>query len=94
MLNRADGKVGLSADEYESTLGLKADCSLVSSREVLAAVNRGEALVRAYSGHPNSKAIVAFSKDVTAALGAAADGEGDRQPEVQRLPVPPEEGLT
>ena len=62
MLNRADGKVGLSDDEFESTLGLKADCSLVSSREVLAAVNRGEALVRAYPGHANSKAIRRFAE--------------------------------
>ena len=62
MLNRADGKVGLTVDEFESTLGLKADVSLVSSREVLAAVNRGEPLVRAYPGHANSKALVAFAQ--------------------------------
>ena len=76
VLNRADGKVGLTADEYEKTLALKADCSLVSSREVLAAVNRGEALVSAYPGHPNSKALVALAKDVTETLGASAEGEG------------------
>ncbi|QSR31749.1 chromosome partitioning protein [Nocardioides sp. S5] len=76
VLNRADGKVGLTSDEYEKTLDLKADCSLVSSREVLAAVNRGEALVSAYPGHPNSKALVAFSRNVTDALGAA-DGAAD-----------------
>lgn len=61
VLNRADGKVGLTTDEFESTLGLKADISLVSSREVLSAVNRGEALVRAYPSHPNSKAITALA---------------------------------
>ncbi|WP_224279537.1 AAA family ATPase [Nocardioides lacusdianchii] len=79
VLNRADGKVGLTSDEYEKTLDLKADCSLVSSREVLAAVNRGEALVSAYPGHPNSKALVAFSRNVTDTLGAAADG-GEADP--------------
>lgn len=62
VLNRADGKVGLTVGEFESTLGLRADATLVSSREVLAAVNRGEALVKAYPGHPNSKAIVDFAK--------------------------------
>ncbi|KRF07409.1 hypothetical protein ASG88_00730 [Nocardioides sp. Soil777] len=62
VLNRADGKVGLTVAEFESTLGLKADATLVSSREVLAAVNRGEALVKAYPNHPNSKAIVDFAK--------------------------------
>ncbi|GAB3035422.1 hypothetical protein GCM10011376_18830 [Nocardioides flavus (ex Wang et al. 2016)] len=76
VLNRADGKVGLGTDEYEKTLGLKADCSLVSSREVLAAVNRGEALVSAYPGHPNSKALVSFAATVTSALGQPANDEG------------------
>lgn len=61
VLNRADGRVGLSVDEYESTLGLKADATLVSANEVLNAVNRGEPLVRAYAGHANSKAIVRFA---------------------------------
>lgn len=78
VLNRADAKVGLSSDEFESTLGLKADCSLVSSREVLAAVNRGEPLVKAYSSHANSKAIKAFAHSIAgAARTAAADAEAD-----------------
>jgi pilus assembly protein CpaE len=72
VLNRADGKVGLTTEEYEKTLDLEADCSLVSSREVLAAVNRGEALVSAYPGHPNSKALVSFSKSVATIAGKSA----------------------
>ena len=64
VLNRADGKVGLSIDEYESTLGLKADLTLVSAHEVLNAVNRGEPFVRAYSGHQNSKALVRFASSL------------------------------
>lgn len=72
VLNRADGKVGLTVEEYEKTLGLKADSSLVSSREVLAAVNRGEALVSAYPNHPNSKALVGFAKSVAATIGEPA----------------------
>ena len=75
VLNRADAKVGLSVEEYESTLGLTADCSLVSSREVLAAVNRGEPLVKAYSSHPNSKAIKAFATSIAGAARAAGAGE-------------------
>lgn len=78
VLNRADAKVGLSTDEYESTLGLKADCSLVSSREVLTAVNRGEPLVRAYASHPNSKAIKAFASSIAGAARAArAESDAD-----------------
>ncbi len=64
VLNRADGKVGLGIDEYESTLGLKADIKLESSRDVLAAVNRGEPLVRAYPAHPNTKQILTFASAV------------------------------
>ena len=78
VLNRADAKVGLSVDEYESTLGLKADCTLASSREVLTAVNRGEPLVRAYASHPNSKAIKAFAHSIAGAARAAqADPDAD-----------------
>ncbi len=72
MLNRADGKVGLTVEEYEKTLGLKADSSLVSSREVLAAVNRGEALVTAYPNHPNSKALVSFATSVATSIAGPA----------------------
>ena len=95
VLNRADSKVGLSIDEYESTLGLKADCSLVSSREVLTAVNRGEPLVRAYASHPNSKAIKAFANTIAGATRAAeaASGRGRHVP-CARQPIPTEEGLT
>jgi pilus assembly protein CpaE len=76
VLNRADGRVGLSVDEYESTLGLKADLKLVTAHEVLNAVNRGEPLVRAYSGHQNSKALVRFAAtlaDATVAPTSASD---------------------
>jgi pilus assembly protein CpaE len=76
VLNRADAKVGLSVDEYESTLGLKADCALVSSREVLTAVNRGEPLVNAYSSHPNSKAIKAFAHAIAGSVRVAEADEG------------------
>lgn len=89
VLNRADVKVGLTVDEFEKTLGLKADCSLVSSREVLAAVNRGVALVSAYPGHPNTKALVGFARTVSAAVDrSAAAAEGDlsnRKPRGSRL---------
>lgn len=61
VLNRADAKVGLTQAEFESTLGLKADATLVSSREVLAAVNRGEALVSAFPANANSKALTTFA---------------------------------
>ena len=88
VLNRADSKVGLSPQEYESTLDLKADCTLVSSRDVLSAVNRGEPLVRAYASHPNSKAIKAFAQSlagVARTAEAAADGDGKSRSSATRF---------
>jgi pilus assembly protein CpaE len=75
VLNRADGRVGLSVDEYESTLGLKAALTLVSANEVLNAVNRGEPLVRAYSGHQNSKGLARFAATLTDSSTSAATSE-------------------
>lgn len=81
VLNRADAKVGLSVDEYENTLGLKSDCTLVSSRDVLTAVNRGEPLVRAYASHPNSKAIKAFATSIAGEVRATdAASSADAKP--------------
>ena len=52
----------------------------VSSREVLAAVNRGEALVKAYPGHANSKAIVEFARTF-----ATTDAESGKRGARRRL---------
>ena len=60
VLNRADAEV-LSRRRLEETLGLKADVSLPSSRDVLTAVNRGETIVRANLRHQVSEATVVRS---------------------------------
>ena len=74
---------------------LKADHSLESSREVLACVNRGEAIVRAHPNHANSKAFKALAVSLAAALSPKVPAPGARpRPEVHRLPSPTEEGLT
>ncbi|MGN0063995.1 MAG: CpaE family protein [Nocardioides sp.] len=84
VLNRADGKVGLSIEEYQNTLDLKADIRLESSRDVLTAVNRGEALVRAFPNHPNSKALLSYAGTLAGATVAhdvpeqAPAGRGSR----------------
>ncbi|MFZ2503787.1 MAG: AAA family ATPase [Nocardioides sp.] len=64
VLNRADSKVGLAPAEFEKTLGLSITASLPSSREVLAAVNRGEAIVNSDPKHPVSTAITALALDI------------------------------
>ncbi|PVG82750.1 MinD/ParA family protein [Nocardioides gansuensis] len=71
VLNRADARVGLTEKEFEDTLGLKSDCRLASSRELLACVNRGEALVRAHPGHPNAKAIAELAASIVTATSGS-----------------------
>lgn len=76
VLNRADAKVGLGVDEFESTVGLKADHRLESSREVLASVNRGEAIVRAHPGHANSKALKALASSLASGASPKVPTQG------------------
>jgi len=77
VLNRADAKVGLSPDEFEETLGFKATVSIPSSRDVLTAVNRGEAIVRANRGHQASKALTSLASSLV------RDASAERAPETQ-----------
>ncbi len=65
VLNRADGKVGLTPAEFESTLGLTISCSIPTSRDVLASVNRGETLVQAHPNHPVSLAMFELARSVS-----------------------------
>lgn len=84
VLNRADSKVGLSAQEFEETLGLESAVTLPSSRDVLTCVNRGEAIVRAHRGHQVSKTLAAFAAALlqdaapTAVPAPDASGGGHR----------------
>ena len=85
VLNRADAKVGLTQSDFESTLGLKAQATLVSSREVLAAVNRGEPLVTAFPGNANSKAFGSFATSLANAHRAGNGSAPQRKPHRLRL---------
>jgi pilus assembly protein CpaE len=81
VLNRADARVGLSTKEFEDTLGIPVEASIPSSREVLAAVNRGETIVRAHPGHPVSQTISAFAASLVAqAQLSSADKSDDGSP--------------
>lgn len=62
VLNRADARVGLSTSEFQETLKLDIETHLPTSREVLASVNRGEAIVQAHPKHPVSLAILALAR--------------------------------
>ncbi|WP_109507704.1 AAA family ATPase [Nocardioides speluncae] len=64
VLNRADAKVGLSPKEVEETLGLEIVASIPSSRDILAAVNRGEAIVQAQPKHSVSRTFIALARSL------------------------------
>ncbi len=57
VMNRADSKVGLDANEVEKTLGVPVIGFIPSSRLVPAATNRGVALVSDQPKHPVSQAV-------------------------------------
>jgi pilus assembly protein CpaE len=84
LLNRADPKVGLSAAEFEETLGLPIAASLSSSRDVLAAVNRGELIVRCQRGHQVSKALRGLAAALADDLETAPAAEADPSPRGRR----------
>jgi pilus assembly protein CpaE len=57
VLNRADDKVGLSAEEVESTLGMKIEVAIPTSSQVANATNSGEPITSALPRHPVSQAV-------------------------------------
>lgn len=72
VLNRADGKVGLTPAEFEKTLGLPIACSIPTSRDVLASVNRGETLVQVSPKHPVSVAMSDLARSLLPGATAPA----------------------
>jgi pilus assembly protein CpaE len=88
VINRADSKVGLSRQEFESTLDLKAAVTLPSSRDVLSAVNRGEAIVRSSKGHAISKSLIAFARALDEQADRANQPHGEPDPSTHRRGAP------
>lgn len=88
VLNRADDKVGLTADEVESTLGMKIDASIPTSSQVANATNSGQPITSALPKHPVSLAVTALARS----LGSPAEGA---EPEIEsvRRQAPAKRGL-
>ena len=57
VLNRADDKVGLSADEVENTLGMKIEVAIPTSSQVANATNSGDPIASSLPKHPVSQAV-------------------------------------
>jgi pilus assembly protein CpaE len=70
ILNRADDKVGLSADKVESTLGMPISASIPTSPQVASSTNSGEPIIASLPRHAVSKAINALADDLQAVPGA------------------------
>lgn len=84
VLNRADEKVGLTADKVESTLGMPIAASIPTSPQVASATNAGEPILAAQPKHIVSKAISALAAE----LEGTSTGEVDPPEERRRAAAP------
>jgi len=75
VLNRADDKVGLSAEEVEGTLGMSIDASIPTSSQVANATNSGQPITSALPKHPVSMAISALAQGLGPAAQAIQEPE-------------------
>jgi Flp pilus assembly CpaE family ATPase len=62
VLNRADSKVGLSAEDVERVIRGPIAAHIPSSREVPISINKGTPLTLANTSHPASQAITQFAQ--------------------------------
>jgi len=64
VLNRADSRVGISPEEVAASLGMSISTAVPSSRDVPAAVNRGELLFLSDPRNPVSQAVKRLATDI------------------------------
>jgi pilus assembly protein CpaE len=72
VLNRADDKVGLTAEKVENTLGMSISAAIPTSSQVAHATNSGEPIVSTQPKHAVSQAIQSLA--ATLAAGPEAPG--------------------
>ena len=88
VLNRADDKVGLTAEEVEGTLGMKIDAAIPTSAQVANATNSGEPITSAIPKHPVSVAVINLGRSL------GADTAADESPkETSARVAAPKRGL-
>jgi pilus assembly protein CpaE len=85
VLNRADAKVVLTAEETERSLKTEIEVRLPSSRDVPASVNRGTLIVLDNPRHPVSQEIRALAQRLVA-QGSAGAGEAADTPSSETPP--------
>jgi len=74
VLNRADDKVGLTADKVESTLAMKIAASIPTSSQVAHATNSGEPIISAQPKHAVSQAVTALANGLASEPAPAVNG--------------------
>jgi pilus assembly protein CpaE len=72
VLNRADDKVGLTADKVESTLGMSIVGAIPTSSQVAHATNSGEPIVSAQPKHPVSQSVTKLARVVSSQVAESA----------------------
>jgi pilus assembly protein CpaE len=90
ILNRADDKVGLTADKVESTLDMAILSSIPSSAEVATSTNAGEPITRSSPRHPVSQAITTLAR---ALVGDLESSDRVSKEIKRRTAVPGRRGL-
>ena len=71
VLNRADDKVGLTADKVESTLGMSITTPIPTSSQVAHSTNAGEPITSAQPKHPVSQAIKSLGRTLASPVAAS-----------------------
>jgi len=85
VLNRAQPKVGVTAEEVSASLGMSICANIASSSDVPAAINRGEVIVVCEPKHPASRGIAMLADVcVSATTAAAPETTEDVHPHVRR----------
>ncbi len=76
VLNRADDKVGLSAEKVETTLGMPVAQAVPTSADVAHATNTGEPIAASHPRHATSQAYGKLADRLAAASAAPGATEG------------------
>ena len=76
VLNRADSRVGISAEDVEAVLGRKPDVAVPSDRDIPRVLNEGQSIVMA---KPNSEAGTAFRRMARTFEHVAAESTAPRE---------------
>lgn len=80
VLNRAQPKVGITAEEVSTTLGMPIMAMVPSSADIPASVNRGEPIVGSDPRHPCSRGITALAELIVSRDPRSLEGAGSPTP--------------